>query len=66
MVLRRPDDELHEECNRLQTDNRRLVALLGRTTEFKRLVHETAELRGTHYVPLSVRGGTTTTPLFLT
>lgn len=38
---------------RLRADNRRLVALLERTAEFKRLVHDTAELRGVHYVALS-------------
>lgn len=33
--------------------NRRLVALLERTAEFKRLIHDTAELKGVHYVALS-------------
>jgi hypothetical protein len=36
--------------------NRRLVALLERTAEFKRLVQDTAELKGVHYVALSEVG----------
>jgi hypothetical protein len=38
---------------RLRLDNRRLVALLERTAEFKRLVRDTAKLDGMHYVTLS-------------
>ena len=41
------------ERERLRGDNRRLVALLERTPEFRRLVQSTAELGGMTYVPLA-------------
>lgn len=44
------------EKERLRCDNRRLVALLERTTEFKRLVQDMAEFKGVHYVALSEVG----------
>ena len=47
------EDVSAPELDRLRGDNRRLVALLERTAEFKRLVQDTAELKGVHYVALS-------------
>lgn len=47
------EDGTEVEHDRLRGDNRRLVALLERTAEFKRLVQDTAKLKGVHYVALS-------------
>eukprot|EP00854_Cymbomonas_tetramitiformis_P008154 gene8154-9686_t len=53
LLMRRPDDALRDEIMHLQGDNRRLIHLLERTSEFRRLMEDVADLKHVHYVPLS-------------
>jgi hypothetical protein len=53
LVMRRPDDLVKDEMSRVTADNRRLVHMLERTAEFKRLMDDMSELKDVHYIPLN-------------
>jgi len=53
LVMRRPDELVQDEMSRVQADNRRLVHMLERTAEFKRLMDDMSELKDVHYIPLN-------------
>lgn len=54
LVMRRPDEVVRDELARVQADNRRLVHLLERTSEFRKLMEDVAQVRHSECLPHSL------------